>query len=75
MPHRSAGNTSYRPANPVTVRGARHQLAAFWKAIGRLASARTADELNALADRYQLGQPALAAELRAAAVMTQAQGA
>lgn len=77
MANQSIGNTSFanRPVSPPsTASGARRLLVALWKAFSRIASARTAGELNALADRYQSGQPALAAELRAAAVVTQAQG-
>lgn len=77
MANQSADNTSFaiRPASPPSVAsGARRRLVALWNAFSRTASARTAGELNALADRYQSGQPALAAELRAAAVVTMARG-
>ena len=78
MADQSEGNTNFasRPAGPAsTAGGAWRLLGALWKAFSRIASARTAGELNALADRYQMGQPALAADLRAAAVVTQARGA
>lgn len=66
MTHRSAST----PANP-----SRRPLASAWRAVQRFASARTADELGALADRYQNGQPALAARFRAAASMATARRA
>ncbi|MDM0047840.1 hypothetical protein [Variovorax sp. J22R115] len=53
----------------------RHPLASAWSLFKRLASARTAAQLDALADRYQSSQPALAAEFRAAAFATSARGA
>lgn len=57
----------HTPANPSL-----RPLARAWRAVQRFASARTADELGALADRYQNGQPALAARFRAAASATTA---
>ncbi|HUD35059.1 MAG TPA: hypothetical protein VMR43_19030 [Variovorax sp.] len=39
---------------------------AFWRAVERVAAACTTGELGALADHYQVGQPALAARFRAA---------
>jgi hypothetical protein len=53
---------SRTPSSP-----SRRPLTWAWRAIERFASARTADELDTLADRYQAGQPALAAEFRSAA--------
>jgi hypothetical protein len=44
----------------------RRPRSAFWRAVERVAAACTTGELGALADHYQVGQPALAARFRAA---------
>ena len=64
---RTSGDSKGRASRDTDSSQVRHPLAWAWRAFKRFASARTAAELDALADRYQSSQPALAAEFRAAA--------
>ena len=76
MIDRSAGSTIFSNGRVSrALSGAAHPMTLVWKAFARAARARTANELMALAERYQSSQPALAAEFRAAASLTSSQGA
>ena len=61
------GNGDSRPTASLGAAAAsRRPRSAFWRAVERVAAACTTGELGALADHYQVGQPALAARFRAA---------